>query len=418
MKQLMIAQLDDMGRGAHPPVDASVLVAAIEIVEEVRNNGEAALHAYNHRFGDESPDGKLIYSGDDLEEAYANLEESTAALLGRISTRIETFATAQRRSLKDVEVDVPGGRAGHRWIPVENVGAYAPGGRYPLPSTVLMTVVPARVAGVGQTWVASPRPSEIMLASAHVAGAEGVIGVGGAQAIAALAFGTISPPCSLIVGPGNKWVTAAKKYLYGEVGIDGLAGPSEILVIADARSDPELVAHDLLAQAEHDPEARPLLVSLDNELIRIVEERLKHLLSDLPTAGVARLALDNGIAVAVENLVEAAAVSNAIAPEHLAIHIEAPDQIMGLLTNYGSVFVGNMASEAVADYGIGPNHVLPTGGTARFQSGLSVSTFLKSPTWLELNDPDLVSADTAALARLEGLEGHARSALARRRNFD
>jgi histidinol dehydrogenase len=280
---------------------------------------------------------------------------------------------------------------------------------------VLMTVTPARVAGVTSVWVASPRPSDLTLAAAWVAGADGVLAVGGAQAIAALAFGTVTPSCDLIVGPGNKWVTAAKKHLFGEVGIDGLAGPSEILVIADDSADSAMVAADLLAQAEHDVDAIPMLVTTSSDLADRVDLELSAQLADLPTADVARAALGNGVCVVVESLSRAAGVSDALAPEHLAIHAADPRAVAMQVRNYGSIFVGRSSAEAFADYGAGPNHVLPTGGGARYSSGLSVLTFLKASTWLAVDHPEDLIEDTARLARLEGLEAHARAALGRSR---
>jgi len=273
-----------------------------------------------------------------------------------------------------------------------------------------MTVIPARVAGVDQVWVASPRPTSVTLAAAAIAGADGLLAIGGAQAIAALAFGVFGPPSDVVVGPGNRWVTAAKKHLYGEIGIDGLAGPSEIAVVADATADPRLVAADLLAQAEHDPEALPILVTDVPGLIPEVERILSTELDTLPTAAIAGPALDGGYAVAVSDMDEAVGLCDRIAPEHLALHVEDPDAIAGLFTSYGSLFVGEGSAEVFADYGAGPNHVLPTDGGARFQSGLSVMTFLKAPTWLMLDDPAATAEDAARLARLEGLEAHARAA--------
>jgi phosphoribosyl-ATP pyrophosphohydrolase/phosphoribosyl-AMP cyclohydrolase/histidinol dehydrogenase len=273
-----------------------------------------------------------------------------------------------------------------------------------------MTVIPAWVAGVKTVWVASPRPTDVTFAAAAVAKADGLLAIGGAQAIGALAFGTLCPPCDLIVGPGNKHVTAAKKALFGEVGIDGLAGPSEVLVIADEQADPALVAADLLAQAEHDSEAFPMLVTTSRRLANDVDHEIEVQLADLPTSSVARQALTNGFALLVGSLEEAVAASEKVAPEHLALHVERPEDLLGDLTSYGSVFMGGQSAEAFADYGVGPNHVLPTGGGARFQSGLSVLTYLKSPTWSRLDDPKALVQDTVLLARLEGLEAHARAA--------
>lgn len=389
---------------------------AADIVEAVRGGGEPALRSHAEEFGDIEAGGPLTVDREDLRAAFEGLDPATRETLTRVHRRIRAFARAQREGLSDLTISIEGGQAGHRWIPVNSVGAYAPGGRYPLPSSVLMTVTPARVSGVTSVWVASPRPSQLTLAASWVAGADGLLAVGGAQAIAALAFGTVTPSCDLIVGPGNKWVTAAKKHLYGEVGIDGLAGPSEILVIADQQADPSLVAADLLAQAEHDVDAIPALITTSSELADQVDAELEAQLADLPTADVARAALDNGVCVIVENLTRAAGVSDNLAPEHLAIHTADPRAVAMQVRNYGSIFVGGAAAEAFADYGAGPNHVLPTGGGARFSSGLSVLTFLKASTWLAVDSPDPLIEDTARMARLEGLEAHARAALGRSRS--
>lgn len=413
MTVLRRMSVDEVTRMPRAPVDEDALVEATEIVEDVRSGGEEALRRQSMRLGDLSETDPLIVPRDRLETAYRDLDADHRATLDRAADRIEAFARHQLEALHNIDVQVDGGRAGHSWKPVESVGAYAPGGRHPLPSSVLMTVIPARVAGVESIWVASPRPAPITLAAAWLAEADGLLTVGGAQAVAAMAFGTVSPRCDLIVGPGNRWVTAAKKHLYGEVGIDGLAGPSEIVVIADEGASPERVAADLLGQAEHDTDAIPALVTTSSTLARGVDLELNRQLADLPTADVAGKALENGFTVLVGTLGEAAEVSDAIAPEHLALHVGDAETLSRELHFYGSLFLGEGTAEAFADYGAGPNHVLPTGGGARFQSGLAVMTFLRAPTWLQLEDPSVLASDTALLARLEGLEAHARSALQR-----
>ena len=396
-------------RVARSPVDPDTLSGAARIVEDVRLRGEVALREHAERLDGLAPDDDLVLDREAMETTLSTLSDEERAVLASVAGRIEEFARAQRDGLTDMELEVPGGKAGHRWIPVASVGAYVPGGRHPLPSSALMTVIPARVAGVDKVWVASPHPAPVTVAAAYVAGADGLLRIGGAQAVAALAFGTISAPCDIVVGPGNRWVTAAKKHLYGEIGIDGLAGPSEILVIADASADAALVAADLLAQAEHDTDAVPMLVTTSRELADQVEEALVEQLSDLPTSSTATAALRNGFCVIVGSMTEATSVSDRISPEHLALHVD--DSSLGdRLSSYGSLFVGSGSAEAFADYGVGPNHVLPTGGGARHQSGLSVATFLRSPTWTLLDDPTLLIEDTVLLARLEGLEAHARAA--------
>ena len=410
-------------REAGAPLDPDVQAAAAAIVEDVRLRGERALREHAERLGDLTPGAPLVVERAGLEAALADLPADHRALLERTAARIRTFAEAQRGCLRDLDLPVPGGRAGHRWLPVAAAGCYAPGGRYPLPSSVLMTGLPARIAGVGELTVASPRPGPLTLAAAAVAGADRLLAVGGAQGIAGLAFGLGGgAPADVVVGPGNAWVTAAKRHLVGEVGIDGLAGPSELVVLADGTADPELVAADLLGQAEHDPEAAPVLVTTDAGLVPRVEAALARQLEDLPTAAVARAALaGQGAAVVVPDLAAAAAVADRLAPEHLELLVADPAALAGLaerVTCYGGLFVGAGSGEVLGDYGAGPNHVLPTAGGARFQAGLSVATFLRPATFLALDgegDEDAaafadLAADAAALARLEGLEAHARSA--------
>jgi phosphoribosyl-ATP pyrophosphohydrolase/phosphoribosyl-AMP cyclohydrolase/histidinol dehydrogenase len=400
-------------REPRSPVSPEILNQAAEIVETVRAEGEPALRRYSEGFGDITEGQTIVLDRADLVEAVEGLDAETRELLERVADRVHRFATAQLGSLTALDVAVDGGRAGHSLQPVRRVGAYAPGGRHPLPSSVLMTVIPARVAGVEEVWVASPRPTPVTMAAAGIAGAGGLLAVGGAQAIAALAFGTVTPACDMVVGPGNAWVTAAKKHLYGEIGIDGLAGPSEIVVIADHNADPALVAADLLAQAEHDPMAQPILITADPVLLDMVQLELATQLEDLPTAVVARSALSRGYVVAVDSIDDAVSISEHLAPEHLALHVADPYELSKDLTAYGSLFIGDVSAEALADYGVGPNHVLPTGGGARFQSGLAVFTFLRTPTWLRIDNAEATATDAALLARLEGLEAHARAALMR-----
>ncbi|MBT8215575.1 MAG: histidinol dehydrogenase, partial [Acidimicrobiia bacterium] len=271
-------------------------------------------------------------------------------------------------------------------------------------------------AGVSEVWVASPRPAPITLAAAAVAGADGFLVAGGAHAIGALALGIGGPPrCDVIVGPGNAYVTAAKQLVYGRVGIDMLAGPSELVVLADATADPAVVAADLIAQAEHDPAALPVLVTADPGLAERVQRQVADQLAGLATADIAAPALEGGATIVVSDLAAGIAACNAIAPEHLQLSVTDPAAARRELRHYGAVFQGEGSAEVFGDYGVGPNHVLPTGGTARFSGGLSVLTFLRMRTWLEIDPTDEVLDDTAWLARQEGLEGHARASEQRRR---
>ena len=397
-----------------PGLNAKTRAAAARIVEDVRRRGEVAVRTHAERFRDLWPGAPLYHERPLLARALAGLSTDDRVRLERVAARIRAFAVAQRGALGPVKVPVPGGVAEHRIAPMERAGCYAPGGRYPLPSSVLMTAVTARVAGVRDIWVASPKPQGLTLAAAAIAGADGVLAAGGAQAIAALAYGVGSiAPRDVIVGPGNRYVTAAKQLVSGTVAIDLLAGPSELTVFADDTADPGSVAADLLAQAEHDPDALPVLVTLDPTLPDRVETELTRQLGDLPSAAVARAALANGGAIVVASLDDAIAACDAIAPEHLQLELRNADAVAPRLAHYGALFLGAGAAEVLGDYGTGPNHVLPTGGTARSTGGLSVYTFLRVRTWLRIDDRAAARPlieDAIWLGRAEGLEAHARAA--------
>ncbi len=411
---LPVRSLPDIARRQRDPVSTQARVEAGPIVDAVRTGGEGALREYAELFGDVRPGAPLFHERAALGQSLALLPAGDRERLERVAERIRRFAEAQRRALCPVSVPVPGGVAEHRIAPVERAGCYAPGGRYPLPSSVLMTAVTARVAGVRDVWVASPKPQLLTLAAAAVAGADGLVAAGGAQAIAALAYGA-GPitPRDVIVGPGNRYVTAAKQLVAGAVAIDMLAGPSELTVFADDTADPSSVAADLLAQAEHDPDAVPFLVTLDPTLADRVEQELTRQLRDLPTADTARTALANGGVIVVAGVDDGVAACDAIAPEHVQLELREAAAVAPRLAHYGALFVGAGAAEVLGDYGAGPNHVLPTGGTARWTGGLSVYTFLRVRTWLRIDDRGAalpLIEDAIWLGRAEGLEAHARAA--------
>ena len=406
--------VDEIVRRRRSAVPAEALAAAAEIVEAVRRDGEPAVRRHAERFGELQPNKAIVTERPALEQALRSLNRADRERLERVAGRIRAFAEAQRACLREFAVLVPGGEAGHMVAPVERAGCYAPGGRYALPSSVLMTAVTARAAGVREVWVASPRPTPLVLAAAAVAHANGFLRIGGAHAVAALAYGAGPvPACDVVVGPGNHYVTAAKRIVAGDVGIDLLAGPSELIVFADASADPALVAADLLAQAEHDPCALPVLVSASPSLSAQVELEIRQQLSDLPGADVARAALANGGVITVDTIDDGVTVCDAIAPEHLQLHLADAPTVAPRLAHYGALFIGAAAGEVLADYGIGPNHVLPTGGTARRTGGLSVLTFLRVRTWVRITDASAareVMEDAAWFGRAEGLEAHARAA--------
>ena len=414
---LKLVTPDEVTGMAFDPVDPVARTQAAAILQEVREKGVDGLIDVAVRLKDiETRESKLVYDRADLERAFFELPEEERGVLERTAQRIRTFAVAQRNAVTEMTVAIPGGQAGHYIAPVAVAGCYAPGGRYPLPSSVLMTAVTARTAGVRTVWVASPRPALATLAAAHVAGADGLLVVGGAQAIGAMAYGVGPiPACDVIVGPGNKWVTAAKSLVAGICAIDMLAGPSEVLVIADESCNPETVAADLLAQAEHDTEARPILVSTSAAVISKVNDCLMKQLAVLPTGATAAEAVKKGFACLCPDMASAIRISDIIGPEHLEVHTEDAVGVSKKCSSYGAVFIGTVSAEVLGDYGAGPNHVLPTCGTARYTGGLSVFTFLRIRTWMNITagasgDAQEMIGDAVKLARIEGLEGHARAA--------
>ena len=404
---------DEVPESLEPVVPRDVLLSASDIIDQAVAGGEAALRELAQRFDGLPPDAPIILSRPELDRALTEIPGRQADVLRRTAERIRAFAEAQKASVREISTPVLGGEAGDRLVPVRTAGCYAPGGRYPLPSTVLMTAVPARVAGVERVWVASPRPHPVLLAAAAVADADGVVVLGGAHAIAAMAHGIGPVPrCDVVVGPGSDWVTAAKLLLSGVVGIDLLAGPSELVALASADADSSLVAADLLAQAEHDPRALPVLVTTSVELLDRVDAELDRQLRDLPTAATAVQSLRRGFAVLAGSREEAVECCQFLAPEHLQLHGAEAESWADRLDAYGALFIGEATAEVFGDYGVGPNHTLPTGGTARFTGGLSVLSFLRRPTWIRISAPapDELARDAAELARMEGLEAHARAA--------
>ena len=398
------------------PVDEQTLAQSAKIISEIRQDREKGLRRCIERYENRTGNPILI-DRSELKTAYLRLPQDVRDVLVRTRDRIARFAQAQRDCLKPLDMSIEGGRAGHDISPVSRVGCYAPGGNYPLPSSVLMTAVTANVAGVSSIIVATPSNDDIMLGAAWLAGAEQVLWAGGAHAVATLAYGLEGfEPVDIIVGPGNRWVTAAKALVMGRVGIDMLAGPSELVVAADDTGIPETIAADLLGQAEHDIDAVPVLVTTSSELAEKVVLACEKQLQTLPTATIARKALCNGSIVLCQSRDEMVEIVNRCAPEHLEIQCINPDQFLNEVQHYGGAFVGTTSAEVFGDYGLGPNHVLPTGGTARYTGGLSVLTFIRVRTWIKmdsLSQQDVFVSDTVALAQYEGLIGHARSAKAR-----
>lgn len=410
--------LDELGARARPADDPACEATVRVIMEAVRQGGEAAVGRYAREL--DGNEGRLWYGPADFDAALAALPADQRAALERAASRIGAFASAQLAAIGPVTVAVPGGRAGQTVVPVGRAGCYVPGGRYPLPSTVLMTALVARRAGVADVVVACPRPVPIVLAACAVAGVDMLLAAGGAQAIAAFVHGAGAlAPRDVVVGPGNRWVATAKRLAQALVRTDAPAGPSELLVVADEAADPVTVAWDLLAQAEHDPDAVPALAASSEAVVAAVERALGSCLVELAgyrteSAGIARAALSNGWAFVSPDRAKLAEAANRFAPEHLELALADPRGFAASCRNAGAVFLGRASAEAFGDYGAGPNHTLPTSGRAKSYGGLSVFDFLRIRTWLELDgaDPGLIR-DTAVLARSEGLEAHARSAESR-----
>jgi len=386
------------------------------ILEQVQRQGDAALLELTERFDGVRPD-PLRIPEERLEQAWDSCAPALRGALELAHQRILAFHEQQRPA--DLAVTGPHGELlGRRWRPVARAGLYVPGGRASYPSTVLMNAVPAIVAGVERVVMVTPpgpggEPNPTVLAAAHLAGLREVYRVGGAQAIGALAYGTESiPQVDVITGPGNLYVTLAKKAVYGRVSIDSLAGPSEVLVIADHTADPHLVAADLLAQAEHDPLAAAILLTTSEALAAAVPAALAEQLAGHPRAAITRQAIEDwGLIVLCDSLTTAASLSDRFAPEHLELLVEDPEPLADRIQHAGAIFMGPHTPEAVGDYLAGPNHTLPTSGTARFAGALCVETFLRHTSLIRFNQAALEATgpSVVTLAESEGLHSHAES---------
>jgi len=385
------------------------------ILADVRDGGDAAVRRYNEAIDGVPPSASLVVSHEEIAAACESVDAEVMAALRFAADRIRAFHEAQ---LRHAAASFEEGPFGQRVRPLERVGIYVPGTLAVYPSSVLMTAIPARVAGVRELYMATPAAADgsvsaLKLAAAHIAGVDGVFRAGGAQGIAALAFGTGSiPRVDKICGPGNIFVTLAKKAVHGVVGIDGFFGPTETVVVADAHADASLCAADLLAQAEHDALASPILITDSEALAQATLAEVESQLMTLGRADIARTALEaQGLTVIVASLAEALALANEYAPEHLCLEVRDAARWAEQVTNAGSVFVGGLSAEAIGDYTAGPSHVMPTGGSARFASSLGVHDFLKVSSIVTLDEAALAELGPAAavIARAEGLTAHARA---------
>ena len=405
---------------ARREADADVSRDVAAILARVRAEGDAALRDLTQRFdGHDLDAGGWEVSAAERKAALDGLDRDLRAALELAADRIRTYHEAQKPA-DSATTDAAGVRLGARWRPVDAAGLYVPGGRAAYPSSVLMNALPAKVAGVERLTMVTPTPggavNPLVLAAAEIAGVDRLFRVGGAQAVAALAYGTDRiAAVDVVVGPGNAWVAEAKRQLYGVVGIDMVAGPSEIVVVADAANDPRWIAADLLSQAEHDPTSQSILFTDDPAFADAVAAAVEVQLGELATGAVARTSWQDNGAIIVAGMDAVAPLIDRLAPEHLELAIDDPDALFARVRHAGSVFLGRHTPEAVGDYVAGPNHVLPTGRRARFASGLSVLDFMKRTSFIALDEAALraIGPAAVALAEAEGLPAHAASVAVR-----
>ena len=409
---------EDIFARSMPKMNVEGIVA--EIIDNVKKNKDKALFEYCKKF-DKANLSSLVVSEEEINEAVSSVEPEFLEILQRAAANIKKFHEKQKRNSFIIN-DEKGVIIGQKIIPVDRAGLYVPGGTAAYPSTVLMDSIPAKLAGVREVVIVTPPNAEgkinpVILAAASVAGVDRIFKVGGAQAIAALAYGTETiPKVDKIVGPGNAFVAEAKKQVFGKVSIDMIAGPSEILIVADSKTDPAYAAADLLSQAEHDKLASAVLVTDSEDLAEAVSAELERQIPLLERAEIARASIDdNGKIIVADTLERAIEIANEIAPEHLELCVDEPFDYLDSIRHAGSIFMGRNCPEALGDYFAGPNHTLPTSGTAKFSSPLSVDDFVKKTQYTYYTKEALskVAADVAYFANKEGLTAHAKSAVIR-----
>ncbi len=409
---MKIINYKELGEEFFKYQEFSGLESVPAIINDVKNNGDEAVKKYSAQFGDGVIDS-IELSGEEIEKALSDTPEEVKNCIRQAVSNVRTFAEAQLSAIKETEIDINGAKLGHKIIPLERTGAYVPGGNYPLPSSAVMSVVPAKIAGVKEVIVCSPKIQPATIAACSISGADKIFRIGGVQAIAAMAYGTETiPAVNKITGPGNKYVTAAKKEVYGVCGIDFLAGPSEVMIIADETAHPEFIAADMLAQAEHDPDARAYLITTSRDLAEQVSKKIDEYLKTLKTSDIASKSISESRIIMVDNISQAIEITNRKAPEHLEICYKNADTDINKYKNYGSLFIGNFSAEVLGDYCSGTNHVLPTNGVARYSGGLSVFDFLKIQTYQNISKTaaQSLSKTASCLAKVEGLYAHKLSA--------
>lgn len=404
-------------------IDFENLKSVDEIIKKVKNSGDKALIELSRQFGD----GDFLSCDDfcvsdiEIENAYKKINPELLGALKCAIKNVKDFASSQLECIKELQIQRNTSILGHKIFPMERVLCYCPGGNYPLLSSCYMTAAVACVAGVRDVFVTSPKISDEVIVSAHLSGVKKIYKLGGAQAIAAFAYGSESiAPVDKIVGPGNKYVAAAKKAIYGQCDIDFIAGPSEVLIVADDKANTKIIAADMLSQCEHDKDARAYLITTSLDLAKRVQNEANEFLKTLKTAHIAQIAFEKSVCIIINDISQACELSNLKAPEHLEIMTENNDEIKDKFTNYGSLFIGEYCAEVLGDYCSGTNHVLPTNGCAKYTGGLSVFDFVKIQTYQKISKEDCfeLSKTASILAEAEGLFAHKLASDLRRENWN
>lgn len=405
---MRIIEYKDINNEFFKKIEFETILSAEEIASEVRQNGDEAIKKFSKQFDGLDLEAFLI-SKAEIKKAYSQIDEKTIKSIKKSIQNVKKFSEKQLKCLKPLKTNIDGNKLGHKLIPIEKVGCYIPGGNYPLLSSAVMTITPAKVAGVKEIIACSPKIKPETIVACDLAGADKIFNIGGVQAIAAMAYGTQSvPKVNKIVGPGNKYVTAAKKFVFGEVGIDFLAGPSEVMVIADETAKPEFVSTDMLAQCEHDTDARAFLICFSKEFAQKIENAAQKQLETLTTKEIAQKSFEKSFAIVVNSIDDAIKLSNKKAPEHLEICFKKAEKYVNKFTNYGSLFIGNYSAEVYGDYCSGTNHVLPTNEVSKYSGGLSVFDFVKIQTYQKISKSGncKISKIASELAEKEGLQAH------------
>lgn len=405
---MQIINYENIENNFFEKIEFESIFSVEEIAKEVKNQGDIAIKKYSKQFDNEDLESFLV-SEIEIKEAYKQVDTETIKAIKKSIKNVKKFSEKQLKCLKKLKTKIDKNELGHKIIPIEKVGCYIPGGNYPLLSSAVMTITPAKIAGVQEIVACSPKVRPETIVACDLAGANKIYRVGGVQAIAGMAYGTQTiSKVNKIVGPGNKYVTAAKKYVFGEVGIDFLAGPSEVMIIADETANPEFVSADMLAQCEHDSDARAFLVCFSEDFAKKVETAAQKQLENLETKEIASRAFEKSFAIIVKYINDAIELSNNKAPEHLELCFKNSKKLMNKFTNYGSLFVGNYSAEVYGDYCSGTNHVLPTNEVSKYSGGLSVFDFVKIQTYQIISrvGNKIISSTASQLAEKEGLKAH------------